>query len=117
VEYADARLTTTKRQFVDGGTEPAVAVSIVRLIGDMRFSRNDNGGIDTILSQPVNNIVVVGLHALARYFQKAFQPSEAALIRSLWDTFGLARQALRPGAFRFAIPCGGGGHWHGYPTW
>jgi hypothetical protein len=110
IEYADARLVTTLRRFPDGGTEPAVSVAIVRLIGDMRFERSENGGINTLLAQPINNIVVVGLHALARYFQKAFHPSEAALIVSLWDTFTLARQALQPGAFRFAIPVGSGGH-------
>ena len=112
VEFTDARLMGTLRRFHDGGSEPAVGVTITRLIANTRFER-EHGEQLALLGQPLVHVATFGLHSLARYFQKAFQPSEARLIEAMWNVFG-ASQVIQPGVQKFSIPLrDGDGHWYG----
>jgi hypothetical protein len=45
----------------------------------MRFERSENGSINTLLAQPISNIVVVGLHALAVFPEGVPSPRRRSL--------------------------------------
>jgi hypothetical protein len=82
------------------------------LIADTRFEREHCKRL-ALLGQPLVHVAVFGLHGVARYFQRAFQPSEPALIAAMWHVFWFAGQVIQPGVHKFSIPLPSGGHWYG----
>lgn len=108
VEFADYRLIADQGKYEDwegNGIEPCVSLSALRLTmyrGRLRWS--------------VESILSFSLHAMGRYYQRAFCPCDGALIDAMWGALPIAIEMVRAdeGTDEYSLPApGSGGQWFG----
>ena len=99
--------TASLESWEDG--EEELGVSIVR--ANFRATM-------TNCTQATPTWAAFNLHALARYYQRAFRTDDASLLVALWCTVAyyntvLDTQDVTPRRLEFGLPVTHGGHWYG----
>jgi hypothetical protein len=106
VTITDVRLVTVigwQQDWTKGNTEKGVGIALIKLIADEAGVR-----------QEMQVIINFGLHALGRYYQRSFLPTDDALLVAIWDTMTEKSLAgARTNGAQFAFPVATGGRWYG----
>jgi hypothetical protein len=110
VEIIDFRLlsiTTRKAHWAGDARESGVDLTLIRLIGEHR------GGYSHV-ERKLQSIASFSLHALARYYQRAFRPSDDALVMAIWGVITGALALITGDQSEFSLPVpDNGGNWWG----
>lgn len=106
VEIIDTRLTNVLSQldiWDKDAREAGLGLSLIQTVADSEGIR-----------QTLHIVASFNLHALARYWQRAFRPSDEALVAAIWGVVPQVMPILRGEQNEFAIPWPpSGGHWFG----
>jgi hypothetical protein len=111
VVFSDYRLTTStghREEWGEGVSEPGVDLMLVELIFEPR---------EGYAHQDITGVFNVSLHALGRFYQRAFRSSDEVLAAAIWAALGEIK-GLPPdenGDFALPVPVIGG-HWFGQRT-
>ena len=105
VEFRDMRLATMSVRnaaWDEDERELSVGIMVRRLVWE--GTRHEN----TVYTN-ATGIMEFGIHALARYFQKGFHPTEAGLTAAIWS----AVNCRELHDVDFSLPVPSGGRWYG----
>jgi hypothetical protein len=111
VEFRDMRLATMSvrnASWDEDERELSVGVMVRRLVWE--GTRHEN----TVYTN-ATGIMQFGIHALARYFQKGFQPTEAGLTAAIWSAVNCRElhDVYDSPDVDFSLPVPSGGRWYG----
>jgi hypothetical protein len=110
VEITDFRMicvVSRGRDWAEDARESNVDLALVRLIAETGI---EHGHVE----QKVRSLASFSLHALARYYQRAFRPSDEALIDAMWGVMPSVLDIFHGDEQQFTIPVpDNGGNWWG----
>lgn len=110
VRFSTVRLLGTEGQsedWADGERETGISMAMVHLSAD---------GKEGTVALNAKSLAIFSLHALARYYQRAFQSSDDALIAAMWGVLPDIKELITATTVdEFGLPVvAAGGHWFGW---
>jgi len=110
VRFTSVRLLASEGQsdeWTDGERETGITMTMVRLTAD---------GKEGTVALDAKALAIFSLHALARYYQRAFQSSDDALIAAMWGVLPDIKALITATTVdEFGLPViAAGGHWFGW---
>ena len=87
--------------------ESGISITMVRLTAD---------GKEGTVALDAQSLATFSLHALARYYQRAFQSSDDALVAAMWGVLPNIKELITSTTVdEFGLPVvAAGGHWFGW---